>query len=168
MDASFEQRKKTPQAPVATMQLVGFGIGKERFGVDILTVREIIRDVSITAIPNTPGFVEGVINLRGNIIPIIDLRKRLILPLGENDPDQVWILILEIEGRTIGFRVDVVTKVVKIQENAIEPPPEIVVAGLESQFIHGVCDIDGHLVILLDFSHILKVDEINRLKEMAE
>ena len=150
-----------------SMQLVGFAIGRELFGVDILKVREIIRDASITSIPNSPDFVEGVINLRGNIIPVIDLRKRLNLLQQEKSEKKIWILILEIEGRITGFRVDSVTKVLKILVRGIEPPPEIVTAGLESQYIDGVCDIDGRLLILLDFARILHVDEIKRLKTMG-
>ncbi len=167
MDTSFEQTKTAPEAPIESMQLVSFIIGKERFGVDILEVREIIRDAAITAIPNSPSFVEGVINLRGNIIPVIDLRKRLDLPIAEEQADQGWILILEVEDRITGFMVDSVTKVLKIQRRIIEPPPEIVMAGLESQYIQGVCDLDGYLLILLDFGRILNLNEIRRLNEMG-
>lgn len=138
-----------------------------RLPAGILKVREIIRDAAITAIPNSPDFVEGVINLRGNIIPVIDLRKRLNLLQQEKSETKIWILILEIEGRITGFRVDSVTKVLKILVRSIEPPPEIVTAGLESQYIDGVCDIDGRLLILLDFARILHVDEIKRLKTMG-
>ena len=167
MDITSAQTKAPSEAPNALMQLVGFAIGKEQFGVDILKVREIIRDAAITAVPNSPSFVEGVINLRGNIIPVIDLRKRLRLSLEQKENCKIWILILEIDGRITGFRVDSVTEVLKIQMRAIEPPPEIVTAGLDSQFIEGVCDIDGHLLILLDFSQILHMDEIRRLKAMS-
>jgi purine-binding chemotaxis protein CheW len=83
----------------ATKQLVGFVIGEEMFGVDILTVQEIIRDATITPIPDSPDFLEGVINLRGSIIPVIDLRKRLkLVHPGALNPD-VWIIILTVEGR---------------------------------------------------------------------
>ena len=83
------------------MQLVGFEVGKEIFGVDILMVREIIRSAPITPVPNSPEFVEGVINLRGDIIPVIDLRKRLNLYTDEMQ-DNNWILILEVEGSVTG------------------------------------------------------------------
>ncbi len=149
------------------MQLVGFMIANEQFGVDILMVQEIIRGASVTPVPNSPDFVEGVINLRGNIIPVIDLRKRLNLYTKETGRTKNWILILEIEGRVTGFVVDSVTEVIKIQESTIEPPPEIVVAGLESQYIRGVCDIGEALLILLDFNRILLLDEIKRLKEVG-
>lgn len=149
-------------------QLVGFTIGKELFGVDILMVQEIIRAAPITAVPNSPDFVEGVINLRGNIIPVIELRKRLGFSTPDVNMEDSWILILDIEGRITGFIVDSVTEVLKIQESGIEPPPDIVMAGLETQYIRGVCEIDEKLLILLDFNCILLVDEIKKLKEMKD
>ena len=147
------------------MQLVGFEVGKEIFGVDILMVREIIRSAPITAVPNSPEFVEGVINLRGDIIPVIDLRKRLNL-FTEEMQKKNWILILDIEGSVTGFVVDRVDEVLKIDENNIEPAPEIVLAGLESQYIRGVCEVAGkRLMILLNFDSILLANEIKQLKE---
>jgi len=147
------------------MQLVGFSIGKEQFGVDILMVQEIIRSAPITAVPNSPDFVEGVINLRGNIIPVIELRKRLNL-YEDNANTDTWILILNIEGKVTGFIVDSVSKVLKILESSIEPPPELVVAGLETQYIRGVCDTGTGILIILDFNHILLVEELQKLKEI--
>ena len=126
------------------MQLVGFTIGAEQFGVNILMVQEIIRSTPITSVPNAPAFVEGVINLRGNIIPVIDLRKRLDLEAGEMDPAETWIIILDIEGKITGFIVDSVTEVLKIQESGIEPPPDIIperVFGIVFQII--LCILGG-------------------------
>ena len=148
------------------MQLVGFRIGKELFGVNILMVQEIIRAAPITAVPNSPDFVEGVINLRGNIIPVIELRKRIGFTTPDVTMEDSWILILDIEGRITGFIVDSVTEVLKIQESSIEPPPDIIIAGLENQYIRGVCEIDKKLLILLDFNCILLVEEIKKLREM--
>jgi len=149
------------------IQMVGFKIGKEIFGVDILMVQEIIRSAPITYVPNSPEFVEGVINLRGSIIPVIDLRKRLNLETGNYKQETDWILILDISGRITGFIVDWVTDVIKIQENTIDPPPDILVAGLQSQYIRGVCEIEDTLLILLDFNRILLVDEIKKLKNVT-
>jgi purine-binding chemotaxis protein CheW len=146
------------------MQLVGFTIGEEQFGVDILMVQEIIRSAPITSVPNSPDFIEGVINLRGNIIPVIELRKRLNLFREESASKDTWILILEINSRVTGFIVDSVTRVLKIMETTIEPPPEVVVAGLANQYIRGVCDIGEGLLILLDFNRILMADELKQLK----
>lgn len=149
------------------MQLVGFQIGKELFGVDILMVQEIIRQVSITAVPNSPDFVEGVINLRGDIIPVIDLRKRLDLYIKKDHLNEHnWILILDINGRVTGFIVDKVTEVLKIEESAIEHAPDIIVKGLENQYIRGVVDIESKLLILLDFNRILLLDELKQLKDV--
>jgi purine-binding chemotaxis protein CheW len=148
------------------MQLVGFVIGEELIGVDIMTVQEIIRHSVITPIPNAPDFIEGVINLRGNIIPVIDLRKRLkLVPTDKLNPD-VWIIILTVENRLTGFIVDRVTKILNIPASSVKPPPDIVVAGLKSQYIHGVCKLDQRLLILLNFRRILMVEEIKKLKSM--
>lgn len=149
------------------MQLVGFKIGTELFGVSILKVQEIIRSAPITTVPNSPDFIEGIINLRGNIVPVIDLRKRLNILNKESDYERSWILILNVADRVTGFIVDFVTKVMKIDENTVEPPPDIVVAGLESQYIRGVCKLDKNLLILLDFNRILRVDEFKKLKDIA-
>lgn len=149
------------------IQLVGFKIDEELFGVDILMVQEIIRSAPITYVPNSPEFVEGVINLRGSIIPVIDLRKRLNLHTAHYEKEKDWILILDISGRVTGFIVDSVTEVIKIQESSIDPPPEILVAGLHSQYIRGVCEIEHNLLILLDFNRILLVDEVKKLKSVT-
>ena len=98
------------------MQLVGFVNGKELFGVDILMVQEIIRGAPITSVPNAPSFVEGVTNLRGNIIPVIDLRKRLNLSTERQNLGKNWILILDIGGRITGFIVDAVTEVLNVEK----------------------------------------------------
>jgi purine-binding chemotaxis protein CheW len=156
------------EAEQELMQLVGFTIGKELFGVDILMVQEIIRAAPITPVPNSPDFVEGVINLRGHILPVIDLRKRLNLLTGEIDLKDTWILILDIQNKVTGFIVDSVTEVIKIQEATIEPPPDIIKAGLESQYLRGVCDIGAQLLILLDFKRILLLEEFKKLSAMDE
>jgi purine-binding chemotaxis protein CheW len=150
------------------MQLVGFVIGKELFGVDILMVQEIIREMPFTPIPNSPDFIEGVINLRGNIIPVIDLRRRLNTNSAKSPAGKIWIIILNINNRVAGFIVDAVTKVLKVPLENIKPPPDIVVSGLQSQYITGVCRIDERLLILLDFNRILLVDEIKKLRGLNE
>ena len=151
------------------LQMVGFGVAEELFGVDILMVQEVIKDVTITAIPDSPDFIEGVVNLRGNIIPIIDLRKRLKLP-DKKDKGQgdVWILILNIGGRVTGFVVDFVTRVVKVAANSIKPPPDMVVSGLKSDYIRGVCKQEQKLLAILDFNKILLVDEFKKLSAMKK
>lgn len=165
-EQQFARTDQEPAEVKATQQLVGFVIGEELFGVDILTVQEIIRDATITPIPDAPDFLEGVINLRGSIIPVIDLRKRLKLVRIEDLKADPWIVILTIEGRMTGFVVDRVTKVLTVPTASIKPPPDIVVAGLKSQYIQGVCKMDQRLLILLNFERILMVEEIKKLKSM--
>jgi purine-binding chemotaxis protein CheW len=148
------------------LQFVEFIINRQYFGVNILMVQEIIREVQITNVPDSPDFIEGVINLRGNIIPIIELRKRLNLAQAMEPTDKFWILIVNVEGRVTGFIVDEVTHVLKIPAPAVEPAPEIVLEGLKSQYINGVVEIDENLLILLDFNRILQIKEIRKLREM--
>jgi purine-binding chemotaxis protein CheW len=168
MQEQYTARRMESREKEQLSQLVGFMIGKEYFGVEILMVQEIIRSTPITGVPNSPDFIEGVINLRGSIIPVIDLRKRLNISknLKNLNKDDTWIMILDVEGRVTGFIVDKVTEVLKIHDESIEPPPEIVVAGLKSQYIRGVCKIDKRLLILLDFNRILLFDELNKLKDL--
>ncbi len=148
------------------LQLVGFDIADEQFGVDILMVQEIIRSAKVTAVPNSPEFVEGVINLRGNIIPVVDLRKRLYLYNEGSESKRSWILILNISDRVVGFIVDQVTHVIKLPETSVQPPPDIVISGLESQYIQGVCEMDNNLLVILNFSRVLFSDEYNMLGDL--
>lgn len=148
------------------LQFVGFGIGEEKFSVNILSVQEIIRSTEVTPVPNSPLFVEGVINLRGNIIPVVDLRKRLNLYDEAHVVDRNWILILRIGTRVVGFIVDTVTEVLKVPADSIDPAPSIVTAGLENQYIDGVCEIDNKLVIILDFESVLFNEEYYALKDI--
>lgn len=134
------------------LQLVTFKLESEEFGVDILKVQEINRMLNITKIPNAPPFVEGVINLRGKIIPIVDLRKRL----GFNSKDydkSTRIIVVELEGIILGFIVDSVSEVLRISESTVEPPPSII-GGIESDYIEGVGKLDNRLLILLELSKV--------------
>jgi purine-binding chemotaxis protein CheW len=139
------------------LQLVSFKIGNEEFGVDILNVQEINKMVQITKVPNSPEFVEGVINLRGRIIPIIDLRTRLRLPKIEHNKD-TRIIVVEISGKTIGFIVDSVQEVLRIPMNITEAPPEIV-SGIDSEFIQSVGKLEDRLLILIDLEKVLSEKE---------
>jgi len=149
------------------IQLVSFLLGEEEFGTDILLVQEIIRMVPITRVPNAPHFVEGVINLRGKVIPIVDLRKRLNVS-GERDKRKVRIMIVDVEGKITGFIVDTVSQVLRIPKSTIEPAPSIVVAGIESEYITGVSKLGDKLLILLDFSKILTQHEKQELIEVEQ
>lgn len=149
------------------IQMVGFVVAGELFGVDILMVQEIIKDINITAIPDSPDFIKGVINLRGNIIPVINLAKRLKLAdIHGSRREDGWIIVLNVGDRVTGFVVERVTRVIKVQADQIKPPPELVVSGLESDYIRGVCRQDQQLLAILDFNRILLVDEFKKLSAM--
>lgn len=165
MAESYARNRFDAEESETLVQLVGFQVEQERFGVNILMVQEIIRSTPITPVPNSPSFVEGVINLRGVIIPVIDLRKRLNLFTENSSMKDIWILILDIEGKVTGFIVDKVTEVIKVDERQVEQAPEIIVSGLDNQYINGVVEVSGQLLILLDFSRVLLVEEVNRLKK---
>lgn len=150
---------------ISEMQLVTFNLGKEEFAVPILQIQEINRLVDITRVPKSPEFVEGVINLRGKVIPIIDLRKRFGLPQAELGK-YARIVVVNMEGRMVGLIVDSVSEVLRLSEAAIEPAPPVV-AGIDSEYIRGLGKLDGRLLILLDLSKILTKEERKELVEVA-
>ncbi|HEX2983811.1 MAG TPA: chemotaxis protein CheW [Ignavibacteriales bacterium] len=139
------------------IQLVSFNIGAEEFGVDILQVQEINKLVQVTKVPNSPIFVEGVINLRGKVIPIVDLRTRLGMEKRTHDKNTRSIVV-EIEGKTIGFVVDSVNEVLRIPKSITEAPPAIV-AGIDANYITSVAKMEDRLLILLDLDKILTTEE---------
>jgi len=146
------------------LQLVSFKIGDEEFGVDILKVQEINKMMQITKVPNSPEFVDGVVNLRGRIIPVIDIRARLNLPRKEHDKN-TRIIVVEIEGKTIGFIVDEVNEVLRIPESITEPPPEMV-AGIDSSYITAVGKLEDRLLILLELEKIFSKEEVFNLQQV--
>jgi len=143
------------------LQLVSFNIGSEEFGVDILKVQEINRMVEITKVPQAPHYVEGVINLRGKVIPIIDLRKRFNLELKEYDKN-TRIVVVDIGGNIMGMIVDAVSEVLRLDAGTIEPPPEIV-TGINAEYIRGVAKLEDRLLIFLDRSKVIDPEEISAL-----
>lgn len=149
---------------VELLQLVTFSIGDEEFGVDILKVQEIIRTMEITKVPRAPAFVEGVINLRGKVIPIIDLRKRFGLQTRGHDKN-TRIIVIEINNMIVGFVVDSVSEVLRIPASTVEPPPPMV-AGLESEYISGVGKLEDRLLILLDLNRLLSREERSVLSQV--
>ncbi|MBU2491649.1 MAG: chemotaxis protein CheW [Bacteroidetes bacterium] len=148
------------------LQLVSFKIGDEEFGVDILSVQEINRMLQITRVPNSPNFVEGVINLRGKVIPVIDLRIKLNMERTEYSPD-TRIIVVEINNQTVGFIVDSVKEVLRIPESIMEAPPELA-AGVDSRYITAVGKLEDRLLILLDLEKVLLDEEHVELEELIK
>ena len=147
------------------LQIVGFRIGRETFGVPISTVREIVRVPEITSVPNAPDYIEGVINLRGRIIPVVDLRKRFGEPVSEPSKKN-RIVVVELEQRSIGLIVNSASEVLRIPPSEIEAPSNVFQEG-ELNYITGVGTLNGRLVILLDLNRILQRGELRRLDEAA-
>ena len=147
------------------LQLVTFKLEDEEFGVDILKVQEINKMMNITKIPNAPFFIEGVINLRGKIIPIIDLRKKLGFQSKEYDK-ATRIIVIELDGLVIGFVVDSVSEVLRIPSSTIEQPPSII-GGVESEYIEGVGKLDDRLLILLELKRIFAAADRKEIEKAA-
>ena len=138
----------------STLQLVSFQLANELYGIEITKVREIILIPEITRIPQTPSYVNGVINLRSTVIPVIDLRKLFGLPEAAAT-DESRIMVLLACGKTIGVVVDAVREVLRIKHDQIAPPPSTV-GGLGREYLTGLVRLDHELLILLDIDKTLK------------
>lgn len=134
-------------------QVVVFGLGDETFGTEISSVREIIRMPTVTQMPGTPDHVRGVINLRGRVIPVVDLRARFRLPATELTED-TRVLVVDILGESIGVVVDCVTEVRRVPSASVEEPGATTTTE-ESYYIDGIAKQDEHLLILLDLERAL-------------
>lgn len=155
---------KGPGEDSNLIQLTTFRLGPEEFGVDILKVQEIIRMMPITKVPNAPKFVEGVINLRGKVIPVIDMRKRFSMPHSQRDA-HTRIMVMALQGQVVGFVVDAVSEVLRIPENTVEAPPAVV-AGIGSEYMRGVGKLHDRLLILLDLDRLLTEQEVSSLSHI--
>ena len=145
-------------------QLVVFDLSTEAYGVDIGAVREIIRLQDITKVPRTPEFVEGVINLRDKVIPVVDLRKRFGLP-AEEESKENRIVVVDIGAQDIGVIVDAVTEVLRIATQSVEPPASVIITA-DSEYLLGIAKLDSRLIILLDLEQVLTEAEHNSLLEI--
>jgi purine-binding chemotaxis protein CheW len=149
----------------ALLQLVSFKVGNEEFGLDILKVQEIIRLRELTRVPNMPDFVDGVINLRGKVIPVIGLRRRMGIPAGEDDK-RTRIVVAEVNGKVLGFVVDEVSEVLRIPEANFEPPPKL--GQVEREYVQGIGKIDERLLILIDLSPLLSDREHSQIAAVEQ
>ena len=157
---SQEQRTHVEGKPrheiAANLQLVTFEVGDEQFAIDILAVQEINRMMQITRVPRSAECLEGVINLRGRIIPVVDLRKRFGLPPADRSADS-RIVVVEVGGRVIGFIVDRVNEVLRVDGSIVDPPPAMT-SGSDRDYIRGVAKLETRLVILLDLPRLFAED----------
>ena len=146
------------QSSSEIIQLVSFELEKEEYGIDVLKVREIIRMPAITKMPNTPDYVDGIINLRGTVVPIISLRKRFGLFEREGDRNS-RILVMEVGGGLTGFVVDAVAEVIRVSSSEIQPPPTIVQGNAAQDCITGVINHAEQLLIVLDLDRLFSDEE---------
>jgi purine-binding chemotaxis protein CheW len=138
-------------------QLVIFELEKEQYGIDIAAVETIIKMLDITRLPHAPSFMEGITNLRGAILPVIDLHKRFDLPPKEPTRD-TRIVVAVLNGSKVGLIVDAVTQVIRIPDDVIEPPPQMTVS-VSANFIKSVAKLPDRIVILLDLDKVLTMEE---------
>ncbi|HJT52233.1 MAG TPA: chemotaxis protein CheW [Candidatus Acidoferrales bacterium] len=147
------------------LHVVGFRIGAETFAVPIALVHEIVRVPEITSVPDSPDYVEGVINLRGKIVSVIDLRKRF----GEKEivrNKKNRILVTDVEGKPVGLIVDAASEVLKLPETEVEPPPPVF-DEKDVNYVTGLGKLHGRLIILIDLTKVLQKGELRRLDELS-
>jgi purine-binding chemotaxis protein CheW len=140
------------------IQLVSFHLDNEEYGVEVLKVREIIRMVTITHMPNTPHYVEGIINLRGKVIPIISMRKQFGLMEVENN-NQTRVIIMDVGGELLGFTVDAVSEVIRVAASEIQPSPSVAAGGIGQEYIAGVINHGDKLLVLLNLDMMFSNEE---------
>ena len=162
--AAVQEQAVGPATSGEERQLVVFQLGAELYGVDIARVHEIIRLQTITRVPRAPSFVEGVINLRGKVIPVVDLRRRFGLPLADHTR-ATRTVVVEIGDQVVGIIVDSVSEVLRVSTATIEPPSPVV-AGIDSEYLQGIAKLPERLVILLDLDRVLAREE-RRAIELA-
>jgi purine-binding chemotaxis protein CheW len=145
-------------------QVVVFELAGEHYGVDIATVEGIIKMQKITKMPHTLSFVEGVTNLRGAVLPVIDMRKRFGLAERTVSKD-TRIIVVEMEGMTVGMIVDAVSEVLRIPVEDVDPPSPMVTT-VDSTFINGIAKVEERLIILLDLAKVLTTQEQTMLQQI--
>ncbi len=136
------------------MQLISFNLGNEEYAVDIMNVNEINRIPEFAQVPNSPDYLEGVINLRGRIIPVINLRKKFGMSKKDTD-ERSRIIVMDLQGTTMGLLVDSVSEVLRIPSGIVEPAPQMA-SDISDEFIKGIAKLDKRLVILIDIDRLME------------
>ncbi len=149
-------RAKQLEAVSTDEQVVVFNLGEELFGVNIARVEEIIRWQKVTKIPNAPNFVEGIINLRGRVIPVVDLRRCFGLESAIANKE-TRIVEVQIQGWTVGLIVDGVSEVLHVPQSAVDPPSPVITT-VDSAYLRGIARLEDKLVALLDLEKVLTID----------
>lgn len=147
------------------IQVACFSLDNDLYAVDIMRIKEIIRPQKLTPLPQAPSFIDGIINLRGAVIPVVDMRKRFGMPARELTAS-TRLLIVRLSSQTLGLVVDDVTEVITVPVKEIKPPP-VVSAGLIANYLLGVCLSGENMVMLLDIDRLLNINEISVLGDFA-
>ncbi len=153
MKATAEAEKST----AIIKKFVTLGLGNERYGIEVSKAKEIIARYEIVPLPKTPDFIEGMISLRGEIIPVVDLRKRFSLAAKERDAE-TRVIVIELHEFTVGIQVDKVHEVMKLSEDDIDPPPALV-SGLKADYLEGVAEVNSLLIAILNLDEIFSTSE---------
>jgi purine-binding chemotaxis protein CheW len=146
------------------LQIVSFHVGSEEFGLDILKVQEIIRFQQLTRVPNMPSYVEGVLNLRGKVIPVVGLRQRIGLERQAPTPT-TKIVVASVKSEVLGFVVDSVSEVLRINRSSVEPTPRL--SQVSQKYVAGVGKLDNRLLLLLDLDQALSAEESSAVAEVT-
>lgn len=146
------------------LQLVIFKVGKEEFGVEINQVKEIVRLIPITPVPKAPYFIEGVVNLHGQILAVIDLARRLNLKASPRS-EKARIIVLEVEENTVGMIVDEVIEVVRVLEEDIGGKPELIVGDVQYEYLKGVAKLGERLIIIIDLAKTFSPEEVEEIRK---
>lgn len=148
---------------MAENKYVIFKLNEEHYGIDIMKVREVTDAKQSTKVPNTPSFVEGIINLRGDITPIINLKRKFMLPV--NVVNDARVIVLSVNEKLVGFQVDDASQVLTIEDSDIDDPPDII-TGEQRKYIQGIGKVDDRIVIILDLEKVLTDREKEELANM--
>jgi len=160
------ERVKTQYLEKEAKQVISFTIGAEEYGLELQDVKEVIRMPEIAHLPDMPRYVRGITNLRGSVIPVIDLRERFGLESAETTPS-TRIIVAEVEGSAVGMVVDSASQVLRLQADQLEKPPAVL-GELSTEYVTGVGKLENGLLILIDIKRVFRSGEIERLKGLAE
>ncbi len=162
----MEQQRQETLLGEDVDQLITFSVEKENYGVNIQKVKEVIKIREITKLPKAPSFVKGVINLRGDVIPIVDFREKFSLEQLEYT-DMTRVIVVEVDKKSIGIVVDSVSHVIRMSQDEIVPPPPMI-GGIAEEYLLGIGKIGEDLIILIDIEKILTFEEKIELDSMEE
>jgi len=161
---------RTEAKATESKQLVTFQLGEELYGVNIMDVKEIVRAQAVRAIPNAPVYVEGIFNLRSEIIPIISLHKRFHLKkLATTDEEELLsgFIILDVDGMKLGIIIDRVSRVVTVEKDEVQPPPQMV-SGIGAEYIQGVVNQKEGYLIILAIRDLFNPKELQKIAELRK